>query len=154
MKSLETQYSELKEKAVASGKITEAQIKDKLADYGTKRHAFAGPILLEEQLSVLKKIVAEVGITESVELRESRPRITRNNGSGTVVTESDQSARVESYARKLRVSLTEAAAYLGVKPQTEKKPNELAEAWHKYCKALTPAECEALAARNVPVPER
>jgi hypothetical protein len=80
MKALETQYAELKEKAVASGKITEAQIKEKLADYGTKRHAFAGPVLLEEQLSVLKKIVAEVGITESVELRESRPRIERKNG--------------------------------------------------------------------------
>jgi hypothetical protein len=70
MKSIATQISETQDALIASGKFTADSMKEAVKDC----------INLEHRLSVLKGLSKKNGIKESVELRESRPRIERKNG--------------------------------------------------------------------------
>jgi hypothetical protein len=140
MQSLEEQYGEVRQALLDSKKCVEADLKQ-----------FTSLATMEERLSRIKTFAKSKGI------KESRPRITRNNGSGTVVTESDQEQRIRKHMERTRCSWKEASIFMtgsAIPEPTSDKKSLLAEAWHRYSKALTPAECETLAARNVPVPTR
>jgi hypothetical protein len=114
----------------------------------------------EQRLSVLKGLLADNGIKESavVEIIESarHRKITRNNGSGVVVAESDREKRIRSHMARRHCSWKEASIFVtgALIPEPGDKKSELAEAWKRYCPTLKPHEIDALANRNVPVPER
>jgi hypothetical protein len=122
-----------------------------------KKKGLKMPVKGSETEEIFLSKVKMVCESAGVKLTESRQRITRNNGSGTVVTESDQEQRIRKHMERTRCIWKEASIFMtgSVVPEpTSDKKSLLAEAWHRYSKALTPAECQSLAARNVPVPTR
>ena len=105
----------------------------------------------EIYLSKVKMVCESAG----VKLTESRQRITRNNGSGSFQESDVTVERIQKHIKRTGKSWKEASIFMTGSVVAEPgKENALAEAWHRYSKALTPAECESLAARNVPVPTR
>ena len=100
MKSIEEQLEEARTKYFA-------QEKTKGFSEGAIRTVWKEKVMVassvEEKLSLGKSLVTEL-------VR----RVTRSNGSGSPVVESGTEQRVAAYAKKLRCSPKEAAAFLGV----------------------------------------
>jgi hypothetical protein len=67
----------------------------------------------KEKVMVASSIEQKLSIGKSL-ITESSRRVERKNGSGSPVVESASEQRVAAYAKKLRCSLKEAAAFLGV----------------------------------------
>jgi hypothetical protein len=123
-----------------------------------KKKGLKMPVKGSETEEIFLSKVKMVCESAGVKLTESRQRITRNNGSGTVVTESDRSKRIERIAKDHKMTIREATIFGGYgDPGTavvDTKTAELAEAWTRYCPALKPEEVSNLVKRNIPVPSR
>jgi hypothetical protein len=145
MKSIETMLAETREAVFA------AELKKGFSEAATQtawNDRMQKCSSVEQKLSVAKKYLASFG--------ESRPRITRNNGSGSF-QESDKSVeRIQKHIQQTGKSWKEASIFMTGKvvPEPGNASDELRESWRRYCPALKSHELDTLVARKVPVPTR
>jgi hypothetical protein len=147
-------------------KSVEQQLEDERQDYilGQRKKGFAEATILtswkesvmvadtvENQLSNAKKLNQSVGVKESVDIRESRPRIRRKNG--TAIREAGTEDRVQKYMKK-GFTLRESYVMCGMKDPgpSAKLPASfvegLAAKWKKYAR-ISEADALTLASRGI-----
>lgn len=146
MKSIEQQLSEAREAIFA------AELKKGFTEAATQtawNDKMKSCSSVEQKLSVAKKHLAELGITES-------KKIVRNAGSGVVVESDKTTQRIQEHVKRTGKSWTEASIFMtgAVVADPGDKNSELRESWRRYCPSLRPEEIAALVQRKVPVPTR
>ncbi len=145
MKSIETQLEEVRESIFAAETLKGFSEDASRTGWNDRMKSAAS---VEEKLSIAKKHAA------SLNIKESKPRVHRNNGSGVSITESEANdQRVRSYMKKVGVNFREASVICGLPDPGPREPKSMIEArrdsWKKYAPFLSESECQTLAERGV-----
>jgi hypothetical protein len=146
MKALTTQIAERKAWLIENHKCVVADFSP-LTFYREN-----GELDEEKTLSAINKYSKSKGFKESVEIRESGKKITRNNGSSREITETSVSRdeRILHVMADSRFSYREACFLIGETPERDAKQpasitESIAKRWKKYAPWISTKDANTLA---------